>query len=170
MAELRKTTCCGLREFDGITEFDDPAEILRAIWPNWSAWRGAFVLLTCPTKDTIGRRLANYIEKHELGTVMKSPVKMNPNSGNNLRVMVWGVDNNAFPRWIEKNSPMGRLIQVGDRVQGNAHANTQYATTNEGWIGIVTEVSANGQRFNADDVRTGATYYDLNRPYFDIIV
>lgn len=160
MAELRKTTCCGLREYVGLTEFDDVKEALLYVKPTWFSWRGAFMLFTCPTNNTMGKRLVRFIEKHGLGSTVESDVKNNPNSGNNLRVIIWAVNNQAYARFGTSGKKMG----VGCTVVGNSRAGATYGLTGLGWRGTVTRVDgefidvvgASGQSF-----RVLASHFDV---------
>lgn len=54
--------------------------------------RCAFIAFTEARAAGYGKKLRDYIIKHKLGTVTETENKMNTNSGNNIRVYMWGVD------------------------------------------------------------------------------
>lgn len=149
--ELRKTSCCGLREYVGLQEFKDPREALMKAYNTWRSWNGAFMVFTCTTPYPIGKKLIRYIKEKGLGSVVETEVKHNPNSGNNLRVIVWCVNNKTYDSWFatenqealeaEAAARVARaeaervrreaeeaafLPMIGRKIQGNARSVAQY--------------------------------------------
>lgn len=47
-----------------------------------------------------GTRLANYIRKHDLGTVTESPEAYNRNSTHMIKMYVWTPDAENFSKWV----------------------------------------------------------------------
>ena len=99
--------CCGLREITALSRHESPENAIKSlIDPR----RGAFASLadrpfvifteavsaTYPGGRRYGLQLARYIKEKKLGTVMKSGFKINPGSGNKLRMFVWTPDYTAL--------------------------------------------------------------------------
>lgn len=108
--------CCGIKEMHGIQNVhiiqdnDDrvryepqtPEELIPQIQALYNACGRPrpFLIFSDSTgkSQTSGKPLADYIEKHKLGTVHRSTMEYNKNSGNNLVVYLWTVDTEAFPK------------------------------------------------------------------------
>ena len=74
----------------------------------------AFYVFTGVTShDSVyGQRLADYILKNKLGTIVTSVSKRNPNSGNMIQIWTWGVDKEALIKWWHKREARkSRAIQ-----------------------------------------------------------
>lgn len=63
----------------------------------------AFIIFSHHASNRRGKSLRALIEKKKLGTVWTSDARKNENSGNNIVVYVWTVDQPAFIEWIEEN-------------------------------------------------------------------
>jgi hypothetical protein len=103
MAEfVHDYACCGLTEIDRI--MDDPPEVIiketaqyLGLAPYEDEDRSeegncAFFVFTTVLgsyRGNAGKVLERYIRKHKLGTLTKSPVRRNPNSGNKLQSWLW---------------------------------------------------------------------------------
>jgi hypothetical protein len=89
--------CCGVREFHGISQ-GTPTQIIKdfatlAEDPYNDSDNFAHVFFTQAGKrTTYGTRLAEYIKRLDLGSVVSTPVETNPNSGNPLKMFVWTVN------------------------------------------------------------------------------
>lgn len=61
----------------------------------------AFIVFSdVAAKNRGGRELARYIKKNfKKGELLESRRKKNPNSGNRIRVWLWGYDRREFLRW-----------------------------------------------------------------------
>jgi hypothetical protein len=55
-----------------------------------------FIFSHSPTRHDIGKKIAEYIEKHELGSVTVSPVGHNPIHHSKICVWTWVRDNKKF--------------------------------------------------------------------------
>lgn len=125
MPNIRETHCCGLGDMDGLQYHDDMGddEYNAGLLPSpedcvMSAWyeRLAFVTFAQATFRTSlldsdeaiafykvanrqGWKLAAYIRKHKLGTIVGGRKAVNPNSGNDLRVWLWTINRPALERW-----------------------------------------------------------------------
>mgnify|MGYP001564591042 CR=1 FL=1 len=50
-----------------------------------------------------GERLARYIVKHELGTITETPQMHNGNTDRDIKVWLWGIDDEALTEWAEEH-------------------------------------------------------------------
>jgi len=50
-----------------------------------------------------GMRLAKYIRKHGLGTIVETTHRKNPNSGNTMKVWLWGINHKRLKEWHGDN-------------------------------------------------------------------
>mgnify|MGYP001560028738 CR=1 FL=1 len=130
MAKLKRTSCCGVRDFDGLLEYDSPKEALLEVWRQFGEVDGSFILFTCPTYEKMLTRLVAYIEEMGLGTCVVTPVKMNPNSDNKLRAMLFAPNKNKMYSWYAKTKEdllMG--LYVGARVKSVSRGSERYGRT-----------------------------------------
>ena len=97
---IRDTFCCGVKELDYI-EYESSREIMQEIYESERDF--AFILFTATSEMKEGRNLAKYIKKHKLGSVTRSPSRINPNTHNHISVWVWSVNHNAINRWGNKH-------------------------------------------------------------------
>jgi len=128
MANMYRTECCGVREYKGVHGKTSPVPVLMDAFTGFynlekddyeddygeededgynenRGWdSGAFIMFTATdTTDTL-QTLKAYIEENNLGSAMLSEYRMNPNSGNELRVLIFGVDHDAWEVWYEANT------------------------------------------------------------------
>mgnify|MGYP001558905767 FL=1 len=92
------TTCCGLKEIDGLKE--TPNETVFYVCVDFfdNDIKGAFIIFTDVLRSRRGLRLQNYIQAKKLGKITESSYKRNPNSGNRLKVWVWEVNEKKLQR------------------------------------------------------------------------
>ncbi len=91
---IENLTCCGIHELADIDYARNKPEetileICQDIYNNGN--NCAFFLFTDIGKKIAGKNLEKYIIKHKLGTITKSPAKVNPNSGNSLTIWIWAI-------------------------------------------------------------------------------
>lgn len=107
---LRDTSCCGLDEIDGLC--DSPVATLLEVadekYGDYLDAQQAFILFTDVMSkkrgNSRGEKLAGYIKKNGLGTVvMTQRAKKNPNSGNMIKAWVWSPNERALRAWWTKN-------------------------------------------------------------------
>jgi len=170
--EVRPTTCCGLRELNGIIEYTTPEAILEHAVPQFRGTDGAFMMFSCPTSNSIGRKLAEFIKDNEFGVVTESPVRRNPNSGNMLRVFMWALNKKPLYKWVDDRAKKrGDVVfEVGQRVRGRVSANI-YGITKEGWEGVVVAILSNGHEIEVvggTSSRRGP--FRVLSAHFDLIV
>lgn len=104
---LTETTCCGVREIDGL--YSSSKKTVMAVAGdifNYSM-DGAFILFTDPPKFRRGNALSVFIKRNKLGSVVATVSKLNPNSGNKLKAYLWNWDKKALRAYWKKNG--GRL-------------------------------------------------------------
>jgi len=100
MTLINTTSCCGLRELDGIMGDDAPHVTMASIASQLVEIGGAFVIFSCPVTHDHGQRLALFIRDNNLGHVIPSSIRRNPNSGNDLQVWLWEVEIDHLDGWI----------------------------------------------------------------------
>ena len=87
------TNCCGLKEIDGISGYDNETIISEVIsYEQRESRTPPFYLFTGVTKERYGQELAEYIVKRKLGKCVKTPSKLNPNSMNKITAWIWVVN------------------------------------------------------------------------------
>lgn len=60
-----------------------------------------FVLFTDPERNLRGAALMDYIIKKDLGSVVRSETRTNPNSNNPLNIYIFAPDDKKFKAWYE---------------------------------------------------------------------
>lgn len=122
--------CCGVKEISGIRydyRHPRPLKMLRDIWAmaERAKWGFAFLVFTDHNSTRNGQKFAEFLRKHDLGEIVETKKKRNSNSGNMVRVWVWGVNKRkmkAFAKtegwydeltrqekeWEEKKAALGR--------------------------------------------------------------
>lgn len=141
MANLSGTTCCGLSELANIQGNKDPLSILLDIAPKVMQAKRSFLVYSCNDQGDIGDELSLFIKDMGLGTVKRTRQKLNPNSGNKLRVYLWDVNADGLSSWYVKNKPFE--YSVGDRVRVVGVTNTLNAHI-EGQEGtVIASVGSN---------------------------
>lgn len=115
---LRRFSCCGVKELSGISDHANPLAVLqryvaevRTMYNRPKGGRfmftpgGAHMFFTQAGNGVVyGENLAAYIEKNELGTIIRSPGRVNPNSGNNLIVFLWTLNQKNLKAWVKKHN------------------------------------------------------------------
>ena len=106
-------SCCGLIEIENVSGLEDgynpntdiKAELLRGYFDNPlcdSPRNRAFAIFTGVVDEngrcSYGGKLATFLKKNRLGRVWTLGTRMNPNSGNMLRMWVWAIDHKAMNR------------------------------------------------------------------------
>jgi hypothetical protein len=92
---------CGVSELSQLDE--DPDSDLASSMDDILNEGSPFYLFSDTVDRNRGERLRTYILKHHLGSVLRSRVKTNPNSGNDIRVFIWTVDYKKFKSWAIKH-------------------------------------------------------------------
>ncbi len=112
---LRRFSCCGVKEISRISYYPNPLAVLKRYVadvrimygrpiPRPFTPGGAHLFFTQAGKGrTYGENLAAYIEANNLGTIIRSPGRVNPNSGNNLIVFLWTLNQKNLKAWVAKH-------------------------------------------------------------------
>jgi hypothetical protein len=126
---ISQTSCCAVDDIDGLHEMKGkPEKTITGICDNYRNYDResakdpsfifpAFLVFTqvCPTKKpnrssndgnltvygTYGDELSQYISKQKLGKVIESHRKLNPNSGNTVKVFLWQLSRGALNKWAK---------------------------------------------------------------------
>lgn len=124
MSHFGPTECCGLDEYTGLNQNRDveliPYELMMYSIaensdcdPSWSSVRvSTQVVMTAVQPLSAGTHRANYhygndkkflalVKKHKLGTVVSSPLKINPNSRNKVKCYLWSVSVTGVKRYLK---------------------------------------------------------------------
>lgn len=125
-AKVRHTSCCGLCELFNLE--DGPVDCLAALaaWQHgldgfdgddaeFEVGHGNYKPLVV-FSDWVdlynGHRLARYIKKHRLGSLVYSRIAYNENSGNYVRAWLWTIHQTAWEDWMDTH------IQFTDDTDG----------------------------------------------------
>lgn len=124
MSYFGPTGCCGLDEYYGLNTNVDVADIPRELFlysldenrgmdPTWSTVRvSTQIVLTAVQPQSTGNHRARYhygadkklvalVKKHKLGTIVSSPLKLNPNSGNKIKCYLWAVSVSGLKAYLQ---------------------------------------------------------------------
>jgi len=137
---LHQMMCCGLRELHGLewASGSGPVhamtEFIHVACPKRQEykWRNGKYMMQYLSRlyfshvvfseardgnGGYGERFAAYIKKNKLGDVVASQRRVNPNSGNQVKLWVWTLNKQALVKWAAANIKEGdgfaRLI-IGD--------------------------------------------------------
>jgi hypothetical protein len=123
----RSHISCGVREVFGIQGYNEgsfyysPKLFIKHFWDgcNDPSWERKFRFALFSTREVEFKVLddvTKYITDNELGTVMRSAVQINPNSGNNIQVCMWDIDWNNLKAFIAKEFPSNPIQWVKAQV------------------------------------------------------
>jgi len=105
MIEIEGMCCCGVREISGICGIKskevikDFCEIVYGGYSEDPRLDFSFVIFTDINRQSYGDNLTKFIKKFKLGEVISTKSKLNPNSGNMLKVYVWWVNDKNLREW-----------------------------------------------------------------------
>lgn len=109
--EINDTRCCGLKEIDGLSGYDNPKEAMLDLCkimredhdlpPNF-----AYILFTGVIKDGYGQRFTNFIRRNKLGSVRAGKQTRNPNSSNVINAWLWQINIEGLNRWYSKKEEL----------------------------------------------------------------
>ena len=109
---VRSTSCCGLNEFYGFASHRTAKSVVKSILTDLGVGRyrtiesiTPFILFTEVKEkgEDRGEKLARYIKENKLGSVVKTPTRINPNSDNKLHCFIWTINKKNLKEWIKKN-------------------------------------------------------------------
>ena len=101
---LGSLTCCGVREYHGIR--CTPQKIVEEVFDELLVDddKFAFVLFTDIRDTKRGLKLARFINQHNLGEVVSSRKKVNPNTDNPLKMWTWTPNQRSLKAHIRKTN------------------------------------------------------------------
>lgn len=139
---------CGVKQLHGLCRNGDvfdredgipPKEIIYSAFTNWldgdsETFLGDYidpedftfgiVMFSDSTRRGNGQKLAAYITRYKLGTIIPSDIIINPNTGRDIQAWMWQLNIPALITWLEKtraaakkaNSPnASRRTQLAQR-------------------------------------------------------
>lgn len=122
MADLRHTSCCGVKDYHGLMQ--TPTATLKYVGSQIYSWgQGcAFVMFTDTGMASRAEEIKRYIAQYNLGKVTVSHTERNPNSGNRLTVYIWAINQEAFANWYAtegwaKLPPLSRVERISKFVR-----------------------------------------------------
>ena len=110
MARLEGTPCCGVNFIDEISvDSSTTVTLMDVCFKKYEGEWGeveeqAFLIFTDNVSESIaGKNLAKFIEEHELGIIVKTRQRKNPNTGNSVKVWVWSPNERNLKAWYNNN-------------------------------------------------------------------
>lgn len=100
MPSINNTSCCGLDEIANIYDELPIESLLRACEEDMDT---PFYFFTGTPSEKGVEALKEYIIKNKLGSVLETKRRVNPNSGNRLKVYVWEVNRRSLAKWYKTN-------------------------------------------------------------------
>lgn len=97
----RTRSCCGVGELTYLNSVRGGEAKLKEIYERrvGGGSKYPFYFWADKTKGGFAKELADAIKKYNLGTVLKTASKKNPNSNNNITVYMWEVKPILLARW-----------------------------------------------------------------------
>ncbi len=108
MSYINRTPCCGVHYIDGVDR--GYKRVLSELYFEMfceeedERLEQAFFIFTDALRNGNGRKFAKQIDSLKLGKVTASRSRLNPNSGNMIRIWTWSPDVLAIKEWGEKNA------------------------------------------------------------------
>ena len=102
---INEISCCGVREYEGI-QMNVPHSVMydigREMFDDGEDFK--FVIFTDNVEYNFKdiKKLIEYVKENKLGTWTKTPVRMNPNSGNKIMVAILSVNITNLKKWYDK--------------------------------------------------------------------
>lgn len=105
MATINGLECCGVNVIDQIAD-QTPKSVIEQVCESKFNQEDdcAFYIFTDIQKMIWGTALASYIRKENLGIIRTSVSRVNPNSGNTLKIWIWHVNHTALKSWAKKHN------------------------------------------------------------------
>jgi hypothetical protein len=111
--------CCGLAEIHKLCDDKTPKDSMENVAPEivdrdeieggleYQQFKNSngyeFVVFTDHLKMTKGEAFRKYIKDQKLGSVHASRAKLNPNTGNLVKIYLWSVNRRKLFQWCKKN-------------------------------------------------------------------
>jgi hypothetical protein len=106
MIDMKSLECCGIKELIDIDDYrTEPEQIIEDVCEEYyiHEHRCAFYIFSDIQDKVAGKNLRKYILKNKLGTITMSPIRVNPNSDNSLRVYIWTISRANLRKYWYKN-------------------------------------------------------------------
>lgn len=100
----RQDGCCGVRELFNLGALSKTTILRVAQAIREESLNAAYYMFADRASNGNGARLARYIKKHELGDLIETPPTHNPQSGHDLIVWLWKLDQDAIAEYAQNNS------------------------------------------------------------------
>lgn len=104
MAINRIPSCCGVGDYTGISNFDDPVQALKHIINSAMGPRSTYfgiITFSDVARRQIGFKVQKLIEDMNLGKITVTSRRHNPNSSNKIVLWVWEFDHTACQAWLK---------------------------------------------------------------------
>ena len=103
-ASIKYMACCGTRELVGVS-YRLPFALVKDLVLSG---KFAHVFFTDtdirkPQRECSGWAMEEFINANNLGKVIMSETRVNPNSGNKLTAWIWTVSRNKLKKWQKEN-------------------------------------------------------------------
>lgn len=103
----KEISCCGIKELDDVESIEavgpDFLDMISEELIDSGEYCGpAFLFFSTTQESNNDEELKAFIEKNELGEVLKSRARKNPGSGNMLTMYTWGINKkNLVLYWVK---------------------------------------------------------------------
>jgi len=98
-ADLEKTRCCGIYEFNGIDR--PPQNLVTQVYEELGGDKYNIFIFHDVTCRGNGKRLCDFIKRHKLGKVTATASVNNPNTGRNITLWSWVVGWASLHKFME---------------------------------------------------------------------
>lgn len=99
---LYNTSNCGIKEFKGIREYNNPRNFIKTIYDQIFIDRinpGIIWFSDDIGARKIGYEIQKYIEDYKLGQITCSNPTKNPNSDHTIAMWIWEINKDNLKRW-----------------------------------------------------------------------
>lgn len=124
--QYEEMKCCGIWELSGLQsstkgelESDFKTFINENMYDSGEYQGPAVLIFSTTQQSTNGDDLKKLIEKHQLGDVMRSRPRRNPNTENMLTVFTWGINKKNLRKYWVANCPTEEADTEDDDEFGN---------------------------------------------------
>lgn len=160
--ELIATACCAVEEIDGLANWDDPKDAMTdlcermlkdadgydervyrnkqsgpndLIVPGFITFTAVVGYTDKAEKHTYGPKFAAFIKRHNLGTVVESPVRVNRmnHPTHKVKVYVWATSLDGLTKWWVKNDPQKGKREVQSYPEDRGYSYYVHGPMVGGW-------------------------------------
>lgn len=159
MASLSKTTCCGVKELHELS-----GDVTDLVSLSLSSQTYPHFLITDNKSNKRGEKVADLIRKNELGNLIETPYKKNPNSGNQVRAWLFTPSWTKLKSFVRKNSGykvVRGVIKRGGYVTGKK--DNGYTVTRQGVVCKVIELDKEGKSMRVQTLNHQTYWVNIDR-------